>query len=84
MIKRYPLAFTSLLLGIVSFVHLFGLEKAVLAVILGGIALRQAAPEQEPGRKFAVIGVVLGSIYIAVLAVIAVQKGPAILALLHK
>jgi len=84
MIRKYPLAFTSLLLGLVSFVHLFGLEKAVIAVLLGGAAIRQAAPEQESGKKYAYAGVILGSLYILVLAVIAVKKGPAIFSMLGK
>ena len=84
MITKYPLAFTSLILGVASFVHLFGLEKAVLAVILGGMAVRTMAPGQEQGRKYAVAGVILGSAYILILAVIAIHKGPGIWSLIGK
>jgi hypothetical protein len=80
MIKRYPLAFTSLIVGILSFVHLFGLEKALLAITLGGIALKSALPGEEKGKKFAYIGIVLGSLYVVTLIVVLIIKGPQIIA----
>ena len=77
--RKYPLACTSAILGVLSFVHLFGIEKAVIAIILGGLGLREVLPGFEKGKKYAYAGIILGSLYIVVLAVITVHKGPAIL-----
>lgn len=82
MIKKFPLAVTSLILGLLSFVHLFGIEKAVLAVILGGVALK--TPELEKGRKYAYLGIILGSLYIVIILVISIVKGPKIVDLIGK
>ncbi|MHB9154434.1 MAG: DUF4190 domain-containing protein [Endomicrobiales bacterium] len=84
MFKRFPLAITSLLLGVLSFIHLFGLEKAVFAVILGGLALREVVPGQEKGKKYAYAGIILGSLYVVILLVIMVIKGPGIVELIGK
>lgn len=78
MIRRYPLAVVSLIVGILSFVNLFSLEKAILAIVLGGIALKNVLPGEEKGKKFAVIGITLGSLYILTLIGILVVKGPQI------
>lgn len=83
MMKKFPLALTSFILGLLTFLHLFGLEKAAFAVILGGLALRGMTPEQEAGKKFAYLGIILGSLYIVTLAVIAVVKGPEIFTLMQ-
>lgn len=82
MFKRYPLAVMSFIIGILSFVHLFGLEKAVLAVVLGKLALDDATQNTGKPRAMAVIGLMLGVIYIVVLAAIAVFKSPTLLATL--
>jgi hypothetical protein len=79
MIRKFPLAFASLLVGIVSFVQLFGLEKAVLAIILGALALKEVSPDQEKGKTYAYAGIALGSVYVLILVAIAVIKGPAII-----
>ncbi len=62
--KVHELAIISLVVGILSFINLFGLEKALLAVILGIIALRRiAAPESTAkGEGFAAGGIVLGGV----------------------
>ncbi|MCX5778664.1 MAG: hypothetical protein NTU66_05555 [Elusimicrobia bacterium] len=75
MLKRYPLAVMSLIIGLLSFVHLFGLEKAVLAVIAGKLALDDATQNTGKPRTMAVIGLTLGIAYIIILAAIAVTKG---------
>jgi len=84
MFKKFPLAVSSLILGVVSFVHLFGLEKAVLAVIFGGFALRETGMEQERGKKFAYAGIILGSLYIIIILVIMIIKGPDLVGLIRK
>jgi len=73
--KVHELAIVSLVLGILSFINLFGLEKALLAVIVGVIALRRiAAPESTlKGEGFAAGGIVLGGIS-AVVSVLFIMR----------
>lgn len=82
MLKRYPLAVMSFVIGILSFVQLFGLEKAVIAVVLGKLALDDATQNTGKPRTMAAIGLALGVIYIVILAAIAVVKGPKILTMI--
>ena len=84
MIRKFPLAFISFLVGILSFFHLFGLEKAVLAIILGALALGDFTSEQQGGKKYAYTGIILGSLYVFVLLVIMFARGPEILKLIGK
>ena len=66
--QKYAFATVSLILGIFSFVNLLGLEKPILAIIFGWLALR-ATPEPRlvEHRVWAKTGVVLGSIVLVVL-----------------
>jgi hypothetical protein len=66
--QKYAFATASLILGIFSFVNLLGLEKPILAIIFGWLALR-ATPEPRltEHRVWAKTGVVLGSIVLVVL-----------------
>jgi hypothetical protein len=80
MIKRFPLAVASVLVGLVSFINFFGLEKAVLAVVLGALALKYRLPGEEKGRTCAAAGIALGSVYILILLGILIVKGPQIVA----
>jgi hypothetical protein len=84
MFKKYPLAFTSCILGLLSFVQFFGLEKAIFAVLLGGLALKEIIPGFEKGKKYAYAGIILGSLYIAIIIVITIIKGPRIIELIGK
>ena len=65
--QKYAFATASLILGIFSFINLLGLEKPILAIIFGWLALR-AAPEPRltEHRMWAKTGVVLGSIVLVV------------------
>ena len=65
--QKYAFATASLILGIVSFVNLLGLEKPILAIIFGWLALR-ATPEPQltQHRVWAKTGVVLGTIVLIV------------------
>ena len=61
------LAAAALAMGALSFVHLFGIEKASLAVAFGVLALRD--PEITPrGRKLAKTAVVTGLAYLLFIA----------------
>ena len=60
--QKYAFATASLVLGIFSFVNLLGLEKPILAIVFGWLALR-AKPEPllTEHRVWAKAGVVLGT-----------------------
>ena len=65
--QKYAFATASLILGIFSFVNLLGLEKPILAIIFGWLALRtRPAPQLTEHRVWAKTGVVLGSIVLVV------------------
>jgi len=65
--QKYAFATVSLILGIFSFVNLLGLEKPILAIIFGWLALRTTpAPQLKEHRLWAKAGVVLGSIILIV------------------
>jgi hypothetical protein len=61
--QKYAFATASLILGICSFVNLLGLEKPILAIIFGWLALRsKPEPHLIEHRVWAKTGVVLGTI----------------------
>ena len=65
--QKYAFATASLILGICSFVNLLGLEKPILAIIFGWLALRtKPAPPLTEHRVWAKAGVVLGTIILIV------------------
>ena len=65
--QKYAFATASLILGICSFVNLLGLEKPILAIIFGWLALRTTPePQLIQHRVWAKTGVVLGSIVLVV------------------
>ena len=69
--QKYAFATASLILGIFSFVNLLGLEKPILAIIFGWLALRtQPAPQLTQHRVWAKAGVVLGTIVLIVVPVL--------------
>ena len=61
--QKYAYATISLVLGLACFINLAGLEKALLAVIFGWLALKsRPAPALKTRRLWAKIGVVLGTL----------------------
>ena len=61
--QKYAYATISLILGVSCFINLVGMEKAILAVIFGVLALKSApAPPLMQRRLWAKVGVVLGGI----------------------
>ena len=59
--QKYAFATVSLVMGIFCFVNLLGLEKPVLAIIFGWLALRaQPAPILKEHRLWAKAGITLG------------------------
>lgn len=66
--QKYAFATVSLILGIFSFVNLLGLEKPILAIVFGYLALRSApAPPLTEHRVWAKAGVTLGTIVLILL-----------------
>ena len=75
--KRCKLASIALLLGITSFINLFGLEKGIVAIIVGWLAIREI--KEEPllkGKRMAWAGLILGVLSILTIIILLVWKGP--------
>jgi hypothetical protein len=69
--QKYAFATASLILGICSFVNLLGLEKPILAIVFGWLALRTTPePPLKEHRVWAKTGVVLGTIILIVVPTI--------------
>ena len=69
--QKYAFATASLILGICSFVNLLGLEKPILAIIFGWLALRtNPAPQLIQHRVWAKAGVTIGTIVLIVVPVL--------------
>ncbi|HZH34712.1 MAG TPA: hypothetical protein VEX64_07725 [Pyrinomonadaceae bacterium] len=69
--QKYAYATVSLVLGISCFVNLLGLEKAILAVIFGWLALRaNPAPKLNDNRLWAKAGVALGALALIIVPVV--------------
>jgi len=69
--QKYAFATASLVLGIFCFVNLLGLEKPILAIVFGWLALRvKPEPRLTEHRIWAKAGVVLGSIILIVVPVL--------------
>ena len=65
--QKYAFATASLILGICCFINLLGLEKPILAIVFGWLALRQTpGPPLKDHRVWAKTGVVLGTIVLIV------------------
>jgi len=65
--KKDSFALISLILGIFSFVHLLGMEKGILALIFGLLALKRISRSGEEGRGFAIGGMILGILSIVLI-----------------
>jgi hypothetical protein len=69
--QKYAFATVSLVLGISCFVNLLGLEKALLAIAFGWLALRtEPAPVLQQHRVWAKVGVVFGILPLIILPTI--------------
>jgi hypothetical protein len=81
--QKYAFAAASLLLGIASFISLLGLEKGVLAVVFGFLALKaQPVPSLSRRRGWARTGVVLGGIHVALVLLIVILGWPILVGLM--
>jgi len=65
--QRYAYATASLILGLACFVNLAGLEKALLAIVFGWLALKsQPGPPLRDRRLWAKVGIALGAVVLVV------------------
>ncbi|OGX18432.1 MAG: hypothetical protein A3K83_03255 [Omnitrophica WOR_2 bacterium RBG_13_44_8b] len=56
-------AIASLVMGIVSFIHILNIEKAAVAIVFGVLALKRIkVSAQFKGKKLAIAGIVLGTV----------------------
>lgn len=69
--QKYAFATASLILGICSFVNLLGLEKPILAIVFGWLALRaNPAPALKLHRMWAKAGLGLGVVVLVVVPIL--------------
>ena len=69
--QKYAYATISLVLGLACFINLAGMEKALLAVIFGWLALKATpAPVLKARRVWAKTGIVLGALMLIVVPTI--------------
>jgi hypothetical protein len=66
--QKYAYATASLIAGVACFINLLGVEKALLAITFGVLALR--APRARLRRRWAIAGVALGVLMIAMVVVV--------------
>lgn len=73
---KSKVAVASLVVGIVCFFNLLGVEKAAAAIILGYMGLKEIGAEEKTGKGFAYAGIILGIAYIITIAVLLILFGP--------
>ena len=69
--QKYAFATASLIMGIACFVNLLGLEKAILAIVFGYLALRaEPMPVLREHRAWAKVGIIFGILPLIILPVV--------------
>ena len=69
-------AILALVGGIACFLNLLGIEKAAFTITAGWLALKEIDSEGKAGKNLAYAGIILGFLYIVVIAVLLIVKGP--------
>lgn len=78
--RKSRLAIVALLMGIVSFINLLGLEKGIMAIIIGWLALQEVNEQPgSTGKRLAWAGIILGITSIGLIIIIGVTMGPKIM-----
>lgn len=80
---KSKLALISLILGVSSFVNLLGIEKAVLAVIIGTWALKES-DRTAGSKRLSRIGIVFGILYLVVITTAVIVFFPKMTHLLER
>jgi|SRR4030095_475855 hypothetical protein len=71
--QKYAYATIALVLGIACFVNLLGMEKAILAIIFGRMALKsEPAPALKEHRSWGQAGLVLGVLQVVMITALVV------------
>ena len=79
--QKYAFATAALLLGIASFISLLGVEKAILAILFGWLALKASPPPALTLRRgWGKAGIVLGTAHLVLIAVILLLAAPILVA----
>ena len=70
-------AIASLIMGIFSFVRIFNVEKGLVAVIFGILALKKIKESSQlQGKNFAIIGIILGIVSVIATIIITIKFMP--------
>jgi len=73
--QKYAYATAALLVGIISYIQLLGIERVVLAIVFAWLALKShPQPRLEDRRTWAKVGLVLGLIYLIITPIILIWK----------
>jgi len=73
--QKYAYATAALWLGIISCIHAFGIEKAILAIAFAWLALRsRPEPNLQERRVWAKVGLVLGIIQFIIVPTVVIWK----------
>ncbi len=69
--QKYAYATIALILGIASFINLLGMDKAILAIIFGRLALKaDPPPSLKQHRGWGQAGLVLGVLQVVMIVVL--------------
>jgi hypothetical protein len=69
-------AIAALVVGIACFLNLLGIEKAIAAIVIGWLGLKDVEEDQKAGKKLAYAGIILGCAYIVTVTVMLILYGP--------
>jgi hypothetical protein len=73
--QKYAYATAALLVGIISYIQLLGIERAILAIVFAWLALRgEPKPRLEKGRLWAKIGLVLAVVMVVLVSTVLILK----------
>lgn len=77
-------AIASLVMGIVSFFNLLNLEKPIVAVVFGALALKRIRLSGQRGKKLALTGMILGVLAIILIIVFFIKFFPQLMMMRDK
>jgi hypothetical protein len=86
--QKYAYATASLIVGIICFVNIAGLEKAVVAIVFAWLALKsEPGPQLTERRRWAKVGAAMGLfvlIFIPALVLLNLDRLPVLIEALQK
>jgi xanthine/uracil/vitamin C permease (AzgA family) len=81
--NKSKVAVLALVGGIACFLNLLGIEKAAFAITAGWMALKEIDLEGKTGKNFAYAGIILGFLYIVVITLLLIFKGPEFISIIQ-